>query len=685
MSKKRIIALLLALAMIFALAACGTTTNPSTNPESQAPVTNAGTETPDVTEPAEVPADKVLVIGVDATFEEKWNPFLVESAYDHQVVDQIFTAVMELNEKNELVEAGGSISADKHEDGTITYTVSIKEGMTFSDGTPVTIDDYIYGLYVRADSSYTGPGQMLGSFIVGVEEYYYDDPDYSAKIAAFEAEAEAYTTENVTFEQFLEYAKDTKLDGWWNGDLEEFTEYIKGEGDAYATALEGIDATNADAVLELVAKIEYENYLQYYDTYNWFLSSKKATYAAGNLEDGIDVPEIAGIKKVSDYAVEVTYSVFMLSQDRGLTVKNGTGNLIPKHYYGDYEKGDVSKILANMDPMGSGPYIWGGFSDNIATCTANVNYFLGVPKTGTVRWQFIPQSDIIQALASGEIDIANPSSSKDNVAELESLGIAFDLIDNAGYGYMAMNCERVPLLVRKGLWSLMNRQPSVEGYYGPDLASVIERPMTKTLAEYPVDAKPYYTYSPEEALKYFEQAGYTQKDGKLVDANGKQLVVNAYIGGSGKGQHPAYAMIVQAQADMAKLGGEIQLQDVEFAVLQAAMNNGEADMWIMAWSEVNDCDKSEQFRSTGGQNRYHIADAKLDAMLDEIAQTVELEERRAKVATMLDYAMDLCIEFPLYQRKNMMAYNSDNLVMETVPTASTYYDYENVLWQVEVK
>ncbi|MDL2293346.1 ABC transporter substrate-binding protein [Ruminococcaceae bacterium OttesenSCG-928-D13] len=679
---KRTCTLLLAALLVFSLAACNSGTS-STPDQSQAGDTQG--DTPDN---ATASNDKVLVVAVDATFEEKWNPFIVESAYDHQAVDQVFTPICQLNLRNELVPYGGNITAEETDDGGVLYTVTINEGMKFTDGEPVTIDDYIYGIYVRSDPSYAGrPGSTLGGFIEGVPEYFYDNANYSDDIAALEEEvAKRYDPANVTFEDFLEYAKATNLDGWWDGDPEsgeDWPGYIDGEG--FGEDLAAIDATNADQLFELLAKVEYENYGEYYDTLTWGSEKAKSDYALSNLSEGVDVTEISGVTRIDDLTCTVKFTTISITGDRELALNNGLGNLIPEHYYGAVTKGDVSSIIANMEPMGSGPYKWAGFADNIITCTANDEFFMAAPKIGTVRWQYIPQPDIVTSLASGAIDIANPSSSKANVEELTALGLEFALIDNAGYGYMAMNTERVPLEVRKGYFSLMNRAPTVEGYYGPDLAQVIERPMTTTLAEYPIDATAYYTYSRDEALKYFEQAGYTQDaSGKLVDATGKQLVLNTYIGGSGEGDHPAYAMLVQAAEDMAALGGELQIQDVEFGVLQGAMNDGTADAWIMAWGSVYDCDKSTQFHSTGGQNRYNFSNQKMDDLLDEIVQTIDLEERRALVAEMLDFAMDQCLEMPIYQRKNMLAYNSTTVDMNTIPEASASYDYNQVLWQVDL-
>ncbi len=340
-----------------------------------------------------------------------------------------------------------------------------------------------------------------------------------------------------------------------------------------------------------------------------------------------------------------------------------------------------------MNPVGSGPYKFESFENNIATATANVDFFLGVPAIGTVKWQYIPAVDIIDNLVAGAIDIGVPTGTRENVDLLDSLSpsVEYDLIDNAGYGYAGFNCENLDINVRRGLFSLMNRRAAISGYYGSKIASVIERPMTTVVGEYPDDATEYYPYSPAKALEYFEAAGYTQKNGKLVDKEGKQLVVSAYIGGSGIGDHPAYAMYTQAAEDMKALGAELQINDVNFNVLQAAMNDGTADIFTLAWGNVNDCDKMGQFHSDGGQNKYMIADDELDALLEKIVQTIDFDERKALVGQMLDKSMDLAIELPIYQRKNIIAYNADTVDLSSLPEGPTaFYDYKACLWQVKM-
>lgn len=685
----RILSMLLAVVLLLGLAACGgtaTTTDNGSAATTGTPATNNGGNEP--AEPAETPDNNILVIGCTGSFEEKWNPFIAESVYDKQILSQIFVPIQELNGNNEMADYGGVVTAEETSDGGVLYTVRLNEGMYFTDGVEVTINDYIWSLYVRADPSYTGLSAMtpVSCYIEGIGEYYYDAADYSVRIAEIQADADAnWAEENISFENFLEYAIDTDIDGMWDGTPgEDWNEYIIDEG--YEADLNAIDATDADAVRDLLARIEYDNYLQYYDAYSWYLEKAQSEYALGNLAGGANVTEISGIQKIDEYTCTIKYTQVSIVADRDLFGDNGAGTLVPSHYYGDFEKGDVAHIISNMTPLGSGPYIWGGFADNIVTCTANADYWLGVPKTGTVRWQYIPEDDIVTSLVSGLIDMTQPNSTTDNIAALEAAGIRCDLIDNDGYGYVGFNHNNLSLYVRKGLASLMNRAPAVEGYY-KGLASVIERPMTTTVSEYPTDATEYYGYNPEKALEYFEMAGYSQVNGKLVDENGKQLVVNAYVGGSGTGAHPSYSMLVQAAEDMAALGGELQVQDVNFNVLQAAMNDGTADMFCLAWSAVTTCDKWSQFHTEGTQNRFNVSDPTMDALLDQINLTVDFEERKALVSEMLDLAMDLVTEFPVYQRYNLIAINPANLNLDSIPESNTFHHYANttdVLWQIQM-
>lgn len=691
MNKKRIVLIaivaLLACAMLFV--SCGkkeepakaatTTTTTQTTTSTTTAATTPSTPAAPAAPVATNQADKTLVMAVPATFQERWNPFMAESAYDRYIVDQAFVSPMKLNQDNVLVPYAGNISYEEQADGKIVYTVSLLPGMFHVDGNPVTIDDYIYFITVCSDPSYTGPFSFITSDIEGIKEYYYDDPNYSSVVAGFaKTAAEKYSLGNIAQEDYITYLVETNLEGWWAG-LDSYTwgPYIVSEG--FEAEWNAIDQKDPAQVLELLALVEMVNYYDSYDPETWWAANLANSYIAGNLADGVDVPSISGIKKIDDLTCTVTFNKIDIYGDRTLNT------YIPSSKaYGEIKKGDVSAILANMNPVGSGPYTFQGFANNIATSVANNNYFEGQPNIGTVKWEYVPEADTIAKLVNGDIDVANPRGNKENVAELDDLGIAYDLIDNAGYGYAGFQHNSLSLNVRKGLAHLMNRRASVQSYYGSKIAQVIERPMTTVLSEYPKDAPEYYPYNPAKALEYFKADGYEQVNGKLVDKSGNQLKVAAYVGGSGLGDHPAYMMLADAAEDMAALGGEIQINDVQFAILQAAMNDGTADIFILAWGSSTTCDKSSIFRSNGGQNRANAKDAQLDALLDEILVTIDFEERCDLVSQMLDRAMDLVIELPLYQRKNIWAYNSDTVDISSLPETTTFYDLNSELWKIRM-
>ena len=667
MNKKRILSLLLASSVIVtAFVGCGSNEGSSKD--------NGGSNT--------------LVIGTQ-TFNGVFNPFFYTTAYDLQAFETVFTQVCETNENNELQEKGGSITSEEvtAEDGSVQtlYTIKLKEGMTFHDGEPVTIDDLIFAYYVYADPTYDGMATFVNSLdIVGMKEYYYDDANYSTKVAEIEAEAEAKAS---TEEGFMQYLIESNCEGWYagdpNGDIGDgttFVDYLKNEGyDADSVA------SNSDEFLKLLAKCEYEKYADGYDAVSWWTSQLSSDYISEGLADGIDVETITGITKVDDLTCTVLINGINVTADRQLSLQQIT----PEHYYGEgFTKGDLSMVKAKNDtPMGSGPYQWVGYDKNVVSLTKFDDYFLGTPKIENIKYQVVDEEQKVNAVISGDIDITDPSASLEIMEELEANEIEYSLIGNPGYGYIAISAKRVPdLKVREGLMHLMTREQAIATYYG-ELADVIERPMTPTLAEYPQDAKEYWGYDKDKALECFKEAGYEQVNGKLVK-DGKQLTVEVGIGSASS--HPSTPILTQMKSDMEELGAELIVSDLDFSILTNRVNNDDLDMWVMAWGNATDCDLSQMFGSeytkAGGSNRTWVQDSEIDALLQQVMQTLDLEERKALVAEELDKIMSWATYMPVYQRKNLWIYNPDTVNVDTIPeNTSTYYNYVNEIHLLELK
>ena len=56
-------------------------------------------------------------------------------------------------------------------DGTVTYAINMRDDLVFSDGTPITIDDVIFNLYVYMDPTYDGSATLYSMPIAGLDDY----------------------------------------------------------------------------------------------------------------------------------------------------------------------------------------------------------------------------------------------------------------------------------------------------------------------------------------------------------------------------------------------------------------------------------------------------------------------------------------------------------------------------------
>lgn len=668
MKFKRLLAILLIGVMIL-LTACGGNKSDGTNSESKSEGKTSDNDT--------------LVIGL-TDLNGIFNPIFATTANDNNVVGAVFTSVCSVNDNNELIDEAGSISYEEIKDDNgeakqVKYTVKLKEDMTFSDGVPVTIDDVIFTYYLQADPAYDGMSTFSSLNIVGLKEYYYDTPNYESKMKEFEDISKNLSEEEIS--NFIKEFTDKEI-------KEKTPEVLNKELEL------GLDETDEDFLDKLskaYLRINMEDESMIIKAKDAKYNQLKKDYVHLNLSDGIDVQEISGIQKVDELTCTILVNGVNIIADRALA-----GIIMPKHYYGiaedgtEFKKGDMTVPKSrNSSPLGSGPYIFKNYDNNIVSLEANPSYFKGEPKTKNLKFQIVSESNKVDVVSNGEIDITDPSAQKEIMQRLDSEGIEYNLTDNNGYGYIGINAKRLPdINVRKGLMHLMNRKPSIQSYYG-NLAEVLERPMTSTLAEYPQDAKEYYSYDKDKAIKYFEKAGYTKdSSGKLVDKNGKQLKIE--IGIASLSSHPSAGILSQMKNDLTEIGVEFLISDLQFNVLTDRVRSGDIDMFSMAWGSSNHADFTQVYHSSSaegsGSNYFNLKDQDVDKLIEEVAVTLDLEKRKELIAKELDLIMKNAVIMPVYQRKNLDIFNDENLNMDTVYRSnSPYYTYRNEYHLIEMK
>ncbi len=124
--------------------------------------------------------DAFVIMSED--FDGVFNPYFSTTGADSTIVSMTQIGMLSSNYVNGAVEvAYGEDYAtvtkdfeisdyDKAKDETV-YTFVLKNGIKYSDGQPLTMEDVLFNLYVYLDPSYTGSATIYSTKIKGLSEY----------------------------------------------------------------------------------------------------------------------------------------------------------------------------------------------------------------------------------------------------------------------------------------------------------------------------------------------------------------------------------------------------------------------------------------------------------------------------------------------------------------------------------
>ena len=125
-------------------------------------------------------------------FDGVFNPFFYTSGVDGDVVGQTQIGMLSSDENGDLVagddepsvakafsvvttgtsaDRGQEDSEDEYAKYYTDYYFAIKNDIVFSDGTPLTINDVLFNIYMYLDPAYTGSATMYSVAIKGLSEY----------------------------------------------------------------------------------------------------------------------------------------------------------------------------------------------------------------------------------------------------------------------------------------------------------------------------------------------------------------------------------------------------------------------------------------------------------------------------------------------------------------------------------
>ncbi|MBQ6067706.1 MAG: ABC transporter substrate-binding protein [Clostridia bacterium] len=659
---KKVLALLLALAMVLTVfAACSK--KPGTATDTDATGTDVVSDN-----------TKPLVVGY-SNFSSKFSPFFSETAYDQDVWAMTAVNLLGTDRLGAVVEKGISVepipyngtdytypgmsdlTITTNDDGTVDYDFVIRDGVTFSDGEPLTVDDVIFSMYVLSDPTYDGNSTFFSLPIEGMEAYR-SGMDTLANLI-FNAGRDNTDFSLFTEEQQKDYWE--KYDASVAALIKDIVDFCTANG--YAEDLAGsasawgfdgaTDEASFAAMLEEAYGADVAN----------MVSTEAASisiddvfpnfgdFSGTGVKTGDSAENISGITKTGDNSLRVKLTEVSAPAIYQLGV-----TIAPMHYYGnpdlyDYDnnqfgfpKGDLSSVRAKTtQPMGAGPYIFQKFENGVVSFVANENYFLGAPKTKNLQFLETNDKDKLNGVITGTVDVTDPSFSKDTAKAITEanggVGITGDKImtstvDNLGYGYLGISAKAVNVggdigsdaskNLRKAFATVfaVYRDVTVDSYYG-EAASVINYPISntswaapqKTDADYAIafskdvngndiytsdmDADAKAAAALQAALGYFEAAGYTVEDGKVTAApEGAKLEYEVWIPADGSGDHPSFMMLNLASDALATIGITLNVKDLaQSSDLWSGIEADQVPMWCAAWGATPDPDMYQVYYS----------------------------------------------------------------------------------------
>ena len=486
---------------------------------------------------------KTLVVGTQ-NFDGKFSPFFYTNSYENDVMNMIFDGLLLTDREGSVVLKGadgevrpyngtdytykGVANCDivENEDGTVDYNITMKQGIKFSDGEEMTIDDVIFSYYVLLDPTYDGVSTLYSIPIKGLEAYRTGMESRMNLILA--AGPDGYTaTDYFTEDQYNTFwaafnAAGVKF-------AQEILDYVVGAG--YAAATDSVAAQAANWGFELAEDATVEDFWAAivaaygYDISDAGINAETAGSSISSLieaeigdtfsdytvgvQTGESAPNVSGIVKTGDYSMTVT-----LTEISATAIYQIPVTVCPMHYYGEtdkydyannkfgFDKGDLSHVKSvTSSPVGSGPFTFESYSNGAVTLQKNAGYWKGEPKIDTVMWREMQDVDKIPGVVSGTIDITDPSYSAEAAEQIKKANsngeisgdvLQTDLVANLGYGYVGFNANRVKVgngngsdeaskNLRKAIATVIAvyRDVAVDSYYG-EFANVINYPISDT-------------------------------------------------------------------------------------------------------------------------------------------------------------------------------------------------------------
>jgi peptide/nickel transport system substrate-binding protein len=316
---------------------------------------------------------------------------------------------------------------------------------------------------------------------------------------------------------------------------------------------------------------------------------------------------------------------------------------LPKHVWEKLDWTDPEKNSEINNPsVYSGPYQLKEWKrDQYVTFEANDNYWYhGPPNMTGYNIEIVPDQDVAyEKMKNGESDTGTITPENlEEARQLPNLNVYEWWPAAAVWSYVGLNLrEGSPthdINVRHGISYALDKDTMTE--------EIMVGQAKRQCSAYPETSWAYnpdvpcYDYDVDQAKEAFAQAGYTVKDGKMVDQAGNPLKLKLIYGPNTSQVRELIAVSVQDY--LKEIGIEVDVQGLEWASFLEATEsaNPDWDMFIGAWRstiEPNNMFAIWSEESIPQLNAVAYINKKVEKLFEEAgggAGTCDLEFRKQK-------------------------------------------------------
>lgn len=607
-------------------------------------------------------SDVPLVIACD-TLDKQFNPFQVSSKADGRAVDLTQLRLLTFDREGAVVKhaiqgekrrfngesfqyqgpANIKVRRDRDKD-TTSYIITLRKDLTFSDGSPVTIDDVIFSMYAFADSSYKGK-ETFGSLpIVGLEKYRGTSgadgngkksaldiegiekvADYKVKVTVKGYDRDAVTALNIPICSVQFY-----------GNKKEFNVLAGSFGFKKGDISSLIKKKNAPFGAGPYQYIKYEKGIVYYEANEkYYLGCPQTAFVQlKEVTGSSDVQKLEALTNGDFDVVDMSASNSVMDI---ITEENSSGKLTGRVYGGKLWDGDYYHYIGmNAEKV---------CVDGKADSTRSKN----MRKAFSVLF----------------------SCNRNNMTELSQKGAA--VID-----YPASQIS----------WAVpQSEDEEYEQAYIKDVDGNVIYNSNMSVEERAQAAC-------KAALGYLKKAGFKVKKGvvtEIPENTRKKYVI--YIPGDTQEQG-MLTIARNAQKLFKQIGLKLELKEgCSQKKLTQHLQKGTAQIWCgKAETSVNG-DMYAMYHSplkkdkiAGSRNYFRIKDSDLDEYIEDGMKAVQLKKSISLYAQSFAKVLDWAVEVPVYQERNLTVFSTARVNLETVAqNISPYYDWTQEIQLVEMK